>query len=72
MKKSYRDMAIDLEIELLAVNMKLDAYKSALKETNDWLLAGEGIDLCCHIDDDKTKAIVRVALDSIYNEPKPR
>ena len=51
---------------------ELEIYKYALKETNDWLISGEGVDLCYHIDDAKTKAIVRQLLDNIYNEPKQR
>jgi hypothetical protein len=51
---------------------ELELYKYALKEANEWLEAGEGVDLCYHIDDAKTKAIVRQLLDNIYNEPKQR
>ena len=51
---------------------ELELYKYALKEANVWLISGEGVDLCYHIDDAKTKAIVRQLLDNIYNEPKQR
>lgn len=51
---------------------ELELYRHALREANDWLRAGEGIDLCYHIDDVKTKAIVRQLLDNIYNETKQR
>jgi hypothetical protein len=51
---------------------ELELYKYALKEANGWLISGEGVDLCYHIDDAKTKAIVRQLLDNIYNEPKQR
>jgi hypothetical protein len=48
---------------------ELELYRYALKEANDWLIAGEGVDLCYYIDDVKTKVIVRQLLDNIYNEP---
>jgi hypothetical protein len=48
---------------------ELELYRHALKEANDWLISGEGVDLCYYIDDAKTKAIVRQLLDNIYNEP---
>ena len=51
---------------------ELELLRHALKQANDWLLAGEGIDLCYHIDDNKDKVIVRQLLDNIYSEPKPR
>jgi hypothetical protein len=51
---------------------ELEQYKYALKEANEWLEAGEGVDLCYHIDDAKTKATVRQLLDNIYNDTKQR
>lgn len=44
---------------------ELELYRFALKEANDWLLIGEGVDLCYYIDDEKTKAIVRQLLVDI-------
>jgi hypothetical protein len=51
---------------------EIELYRHALKEANDWLLAGEGVDLCYYIDDTKDKKIVRQLLDNIYLEPKQR
>ena len=49
---------------------QLELYRHALRESNDWLSAGEGVDLCYYIDDEPDKKIVRQLLDNIYNEPK--
>ena len=51
---------------------EIELYRRALREANDWLLAGEGVDLCYYIDDTKDKQIVRQLLDNIYSEPKQR
>tara|TARA_R110000751_G_C13470891_1_gene446617 strand:+ start:397 stop:558 length:162 start_codon:yes stop_codon:yes gene_type:complete len=51
---------------------EIELYRQALKDSNDWLLAMEGVDLCYYIEDKTARAIVRQLLDNIYNEPKPR
>ena len=43
-------------------------YRQALKESNDWLIANEGVDLCYHIDDATTKALVKRLIDDIYSK----
>ena len=50
---------------MIEVMDESELYRFALKEANDWLLIGEGVDLCYHIDDEKTKAIVRQLLVDI-------
>ena len=51
---------------------EIELYRQALKDSNDWLLAMEGVDLCYYIEDKTAKAIVRQLLDNIYNYSKPR
>jgi len=51
---------------------EIELYRQALKDSNDWLLAMEGVDLCYYIEDKTARTIVRQLLDNIYNYPKPR
>ena len=51
---------------------EIELYRQALKDSNDWLLAMEGVDLCYYIEDKTARIIVRQLLDNIYNYPKPR
>lgn len=58
--------------EYKALTSQIEAYRLALKKSNEWLLYHEGIDLCESIDDKETKVLVRGLLDNIMSEPKPR
>ena len=52
---------------------EVEMYRYIIKEANDWLVAGEGIDLCYHMDSEpRDKQLVRQILDNIYMEAKPR
>jgi hypothetical protein len=71
MFSDYDDITVS-STEYDKLKLEIKTCRDSLKEANDWLISGEGVDLCYHIDDVKTKAIVRQLLDNIYNEPKQR
>ena len=59
--------------EIRRLNKQIETYRYALAESNEWLIASEGIDLCYHMDSEpKDKQLVRELLDNIISEPKQR
>ena len=59
--------------EIEHLNKQIVTYRYALTESNEWLIASEGIDLCYHMDSEpKDRQLVRELLDNINSEPKQR
>ena len=64
-------LLINATKEIESLNKQIKTYRYAIKESNDWLIASEGIDLCYHMDSEpKDKQLVRELLDNINNEFK--
>jgi len=54
---------LDAEIALLKADIEL--YRYVIEESNDWLIAGEGIDFTYHMDSEpRDKQLVNYILDS--------
>lgn len=59
------DYMEDLEREIESLKNDVELYRYVIKESNEWLIAGEGISLCYHMDSEPNdKQLVNYILAS--------
>jgi len=59
----------DLDKEIESLKNDIELYRYVIKESNDWLVAGEGIDFTYHMDSEPNDLqLVKYILDS-FKQP---